>query len=745
VLFHNILADLTIFRLKHQSASATQNRITSLSFCLDPSVGAGEGGGTKDLVGGSGRIMVASDSEGDVTIWDLSKRRVTGVLRNAHFGAISKAEFMPGQNLMITAGVDNSIKEWVFDSPHSPLPRLLKMRGGHSQPPTTLTFWKPEESHFLLSSSLDQSLWGVSLRNDAQNFELSQGAGTNAMANSREDILAKKAGPITALAAAPETGMQRDWENVVTAHRGERAARTWTFKNKRIGRWTFETADKSEVKSVAISACGNFALIGSSLGGIEMFNLQSGKKRREFPQPRQVGKKLFKMPGGHTKAVTSILTDETNKVVISTGLDGKVKFWNFGKGTFTAELDWSSTCGITTAKLYNPSDLLACACDDLGIRIVDTVTRKIVRELWGSNGRITDLTFSNDGRWIIAASLDSILRIWDLPTGHLVERIQTPSIITALAFSGTGEFLATAHVGDVGVNLWTNKTLFSRTPTKAIPDEETVVLSNPTTSGEGGTGIIDVATDAVDIEEVDEDDMAVYRGVEQINKDLQTLSLLPQNRWQTLVHLDLIKERNKPKEAPKAPEKAPFFLPSLSGAANPNASNLLPSPAEASGPSTAGTHSALLAQSSAMSQSKFTQLIHTDAHKFIDHLLTLAPSATSVEIRSLDPNNGETALFVRAVTKRMKERKDWEVCQAWIRMFLKAWGEDVATGVEEGDEEWKGFDEEEDEDGDGDKGDWREEARLALREWKEVQEMESERLDGLGGWASGVGAFLRGF
>jgi U3 small nucleolar RNA-associated protein 21 len=42
-----------------------------------------------------------------------------------------------------------------------------------------------------------------------------------------------------------------------------------------------------------------------------------------------------------------------------------------------------------------------------------------------------------------------------------------------------------------------------------------------------------------------------------------TLSLVPKSRWQTLLHLDLIKQRNKPTEAPKVPEKAPFFLGSL--------------------------------------------------------------------------------------------------------------------------------------------------------------------------------------
>src|SRR5262249_16636299 len=61
-----------------------------------------------------------------------------------------------------------------------------------------------------------------------------------------------------------------------------------------------------------------------------------------------------------------------------------------------------------------------------------------------------------------------------------------------------------------------------------------------------------------------EDEAAADKNVEQISSDMMTLSLLPKAKWQTLLHLDLIKERNKPAEPPKAPEKVPFFLPSPS-------------------------------------------------------------------------------------------------------------------------------------------------------------------------------------
>src|SRR3954466_7790782 len=124
---------------------------------------------------------------------------------------------------------------------------------------------------------------------------------------------------------------------------------------------------------------------------------------------------------------------------------------------------------------------------------------------------------------------------------------------TALAFSGTGEFLATTCEDQLGVNIWNNKTLFTHVPTRHISEKEIAQISGPTVSGEGGHGLIDGAFE----DEVDNDDEAAPTlSLDQLSADMMTLSLVPRSRWQTLLHLDLIKQRNKPTEAPKLPEKA---------------------------------------------------------------------------------------------------------------------------------------------------------------------------------------------
>ena len=401
---HNILIDKGLFTLG--SKLSTAKRVASLSFCTDSSVGAGTSPeGKKTTTSGPGRILACGDTDGDITLWDLDKRRIVGVLRAAHnstSGGILKCEFLTGQKVMITTGGDNSIKEWIFDSPHSLIPRLLRQRSGHSAPPTTLTFYDPQQSHFLLSASQDRTLWSVSLRNDAQSFEISQGkAGVSRKvkkANLKEQLRETKAPPIIAISISDSDGAKRDWENIITAHRGETAARTWHYEMKRLGRWVLPTSDRGEVKSVAISACGNFAFVGSSRGTVDMWNLQSGLNRGSYPRkisgPKSKTKTLLIDPQfGHTGSVTGIVTDATNRWVATTSLDGKIKFWEFLSGKLLHEIDWSSSTAITIARLYRDSDLLAVSCDDLCIRVVDTGTKKVVRELWGCRGRISDYVF----------------------------------------------------------------------------------------------------------------------------------------------------------------------------------------------------------------------------------------------------------------------------------------------------------------------------------------------------------------
>ncbi|KAI0852989.1 WD domain-containing protein [Daldinia vernicosa] len=633
---------------------------------------------------------------------------------------------------------------------------------------------------WLLSGGRDRSLWGWSLRRDGQSTELSQG---NIRKKAKKygilDSSTLSRGPTTTLddLKAPEItciacSLNRDggmgalpgkqvlwqksqtqkkpidaeisgmtgWESVVTAHKNDPFVRTWFWGRKRAGRWAFQTGDGANVSSVAMSPCGTFAVVGSIGGSIDMFNLQSGLHRQRFPskltpaQARQVKMQQLRQAdtvvqlqarsatgfapgvGKHTKAVTGIVVDSMNKYVISCSLDGKVKFWEFLTGNLLEEINWAPMTGIIGCRYHAANDLIAFSCDDNSIRVVDIETKQTIREFWGCQGKINDFIFSNDGRWIVAASQDAIIRVWDLPTGHLIDAIRLEKPCTALAFSATGEYLAAATEGELGVDIWNNKALFTHVPTRQISEDSIKQISGPTASGEGGQGLLEAAFEEAASQE---DDEITAPGVDQLSADMMTLSLVPRSRWQTLLHLDLIKQRNKPTEAPKAPEKAPFFLPS---ATNNGASNL-----DAAQPNTdqAQSQSRITRFDRNRAEQIFTNKLQAGATsgnftEFIEHLKSLPPATADLELRSLttgdDDESNELLHFIHAMTSRLVARRDYELTQAWMAVFLRLHFDLILAS---------------------------DTLMSALSEWKKHQAEECNRLDSLVSYCGGVVNFLR--
>lgn len=785
IVIHDIRIDKAVLSLNTKASRPTT--ISSISFRTD-GLGAGDDGSR------AGIMATAGIGEGDVTLWDLNDGgRITGVLRGAHnppssaHGSdsvgINRVEFLPGQDVMLTSGLDNALKSWIFDANSlSPTPRILHSRCGHAAPVISLSF-VPSNSDgadtggkWLMSAGRDQSLWGWSLRRDGQSTELSQGnvrkkakrlgllgkSLENEKSTTLEDL---KAPEITTMACSlnrdggmgassgggavwtnttskkgPADASESNatgWESVVTGHRGDKYARTWFWGRKKAGRWAFETGDGTEVTSVAVTSCGTFALVGSAGGSISSFNLQSGIQRQKFPtsltpgQARKLkmshaagndasgtgldGTRKYAMgEGRHKRAVTGLMVDGLNKILISCGLDGKIKFWDFQSGLLQNEIDWCPMTSIITSQYHRSSDLVALSCDDLSIRVVDTETKKLVRELWGCLGQISDFCFSNDGRWIIAASMDSIIRVWDLPTGHLINAFQVESPCTALAFSDTGEFLATAHADSVGINIWNNRTLFTHIPTRLLKEDEISPAIKATPSGENGQSIIDAAFDGDADEEVQE--LAAYNDLasnDQLSLDMLTLSLVPKSRWQTLLHLDTIRQRNKPKEPPQAPEKAPFFLPSLDSA------KAHEPPKAEQNQNTLAERSRITRMDRAATASQFTSALQATRQSsnyapFIEHLKTLSPSTADIEIRSLNPK--ELVPFVSALTYQLRSKRDYELVQAWMAVFLRIHGDAVPRNAG---------------------------LRQALVEWREWQGREGKRLGDLVGFCGGVLGFVR--
>lgn len=687
------------------SSSESSSKVVSLSFRTD---------GTPHIVAGL--------NTGDLYFYDLEKKSRVHILRNAHkeaYGGVANAKFLNGQPIVLTNGGDNQLKEFVFDpsisasnsSIVSP-PRHLRSRGGHSASPVTITFPQEEKSHFMLSASKDRSFWMFSLRKDAQAQEFSQrkpkskdgkrqGGAVPSMREKFPEIISMATSDIR----------EKEWEDIITAHKDETFARTWDSRNKRVGRHELPTVDDGVVKSVGISQCGNFGLVGSSKGGIGVYNLQSGILRKKYMLHRNT-------------SVTGIAIDGMNRKMVSCGLDGIVGFYDFSQLKYLGKIQLESA--ITQMIYHKTSDLIACALDDLSIVVIDTVTQQIVRIFYGHSNRITSLDFSPDGRWIVSVALDSTLRTWDIPTGGCIDGVILPNVATCVKFSPIGDFLATTHVTGNGISLWTNRGQFRHISTRHVEEEEFANIFLPNASGDGGSNIIDGALD----NEAEEDvDMQTHTSASQIDNSLITLALQPREKASMLVNMESIKQRNKPKEPAKKPEKAPFFL-SLRGEAVGDRALVaeLGEQQNNSMDTEEQTDSKLLRYNpndTAFFESKFTKLLKSGAEndkfdEFLQYLVAETPSNIDLEVKSLNtlPPYDEVVAFVRALSFGLKTNENYDLYQAIFNIFIRNHGDLVRSAHDS------------------------EELKLALSEWHFLNSERATKIDGIFKYCSGIVNFL---
>lgn len=683
----------------------TGSRVTALSFRTD-----------------GFHHLVAALANGDLFFYDLAKRCRAHVYRGCHSdacGGVANAAFLNGQPIVVTNGGDNQLRELVFDPPLSTSnsavigpPRHLRSRGGHAAPPVHIAFPNEDKAHYIYLASKDQSVWSFSLRKDAQAQELSQrlpNAGLKARSAGVVALMREKFPETTAFSMS--VAREGEWENVVTTHKGETFARTWDSKNKRVGRFQLATVDGGIAKSACVSHCGNFALVGSLEGGIGVYNLQSGRLRRKYMLHKR-------------HAVTGLAIDGMNRKMVSCGLDGIIGFYTFSDLKYLGKLELGEP--ITEMVYHKGSDLIACALDDLSIVVVDVVTQKVVRVLYGHTNRITGLDFLPDGRWIVSCGLDGTLRTWDLPTGGCIDGIRLPSVATSVKFLPIGDFLATTHVSGNGISLWTNRAQFHPISTRHIEDSEFSTALLPSVSGNGGSLMIDGALDKPELDELEHSQ--IYRSMDQINRDLITLSVGPRTRYETILHVDTIKQRNKPKEAPKKPEQAPFFL-ALSGEAVGDQAIVAETGVlqlkNATESSEADSRLLKLKGDHHNFESEFTRLLRTgrelgDFKQFLVFVAAASPATLDLEIRSLNSFAPltEMASFVSALTVGLLDNANFDTFQAVFGLFLKHHGDVVYANPEDA------------------------ELALALEKWGAANSKQEHRLDELVKFCSGVVDFV---
>ncbi|XP_061704761.1 WD repeat-containing protein 36 isoform X1 [Cydia pomonella] len=651
IILHNLRLDQTVMHFVHDWGD-----VSTLSFRMD-----------------GVPVMVTGSAFGHIVMWDLEERRVISTVTSAHSKMVAGMQCLMSEPLMVTNSADNSLKLWIFDMPDGGA-RLLRVRAGHSHPPNLVWHCEPTGEN-LLAASNDRTLHIMNTVTETFNKNMGKATYNRKATRNKKRLQmdTKILPPIVKLSSC----MQRDkqWDSIATIHKGKSVITTWSYNKIRMGEYKLALPDRPRgvvATCLTVTQCGNFVIIGYDNGQVHKFNMQSGIHRGHYGEV--LDKKI-----AHDGALRGVETDLCNQRVITAGADEKLKFWYF-KSTKTPYhvMQLEESVGFT--KCHRESALLALANEDFTITLLDIDTMNIVRRFDGHRAKINDIGFdsqsSSQSRWLFSASMDCTLCTWDIPSGHLVDIFSLEKPVTCLSMSPTGDYLATTHVGQLGVCLWANRLLYEKVYLKPIDktNMEVPQIKLPSTVPEKPS-IEDIGT-------IDIGDEAEYMSPSQISSELITLSNQPTSKWLNLLHLDVVKKRNKPKTPLTVPKSAPFFLPTV-------ASLDLQFDLESEKDNNKETK--LLIPESLSTLSVFAKKLvecksEENFEKCIVKLKSLSPAAIDSEVSCMSPDAGGTVevlkQFLVMLNVMLRSNRDFELAQSYLSLFLKSHTKTIAENEE---------------------------------------------------------------
>lgn len=377
----------------------------------------------------NGRMIVSVNSDAAARIWDAATGKLVTELKG-HKGAVYDARFSPDGKRVVTASADKTAKVW--DAVQGDLILTL---APHSSVRTAV--FSPDGKYLVGGVGIG-TIW------DAASGEI--------VATLEKDSELEKLDEdpfFTDYVFSPDSTLLAGFAHVGSATYPSFPTVWFASTGTKLATFSTET---NEVAALAFSPDSKFIVTAHYDGSLRLWNAALGT-RIAFVQ-------------AHSAASSTAAFSPDGRFQVTAGADNIARLWytSFSTlGSTGVQISKTSnafqvvrdlhghTDNINTARFSPDGHFVVTASDDGTVRLWEVNTQT---ELTGHTNVIQSIGFSADGKLLLTASTDNTARVWNVETGKVLSELRghTAAVVRA-AFSPDGQKVTT--VSDDGTaQLW---------------------------------------------------------------------------------------------------------------------------------------------------------------------------------------------------------------------------------------------------------------------------------------------------
>jgi WD40 repeat protein len=358
------------------------------------------------------KLIASAGRDGVIRLWDIDSEMPKSDFKASN-DRVNSVAFSPNGKFIACGSDDNKIHLWEVNAA-----REIKTLKGHTERILSVLF--SNDGKYIVSGSYDKTVrvWDIKTEKEIQLFD-------------------KHTDGVNTVAFSPDG-------RYIVSGGNDNTIRVWETDS---GNEKIKLEGHTDyVSSLAFSPDSRYFVSGNFDNTVRLWDMWTGKQI-----------KISDKDEGHRDHVNAVTFTSRGDKIVSASSDKTIIIWD-KKLAKQRKLKGHKKLGIKSIAISPNDSRMASGTFKRGpIRMWDMKKYKNRGVLRGHGGQVNSIAFSLDGQYLVSASSDQTIFLWETETGKFRRIVKHTNDVNSAAFGPDGKYIVSGS-SDQTIRLWETKT-----------------------------------------------------------------------------------------------------------------------------------------------------------------------------------------------------------------------------------------------------------------------------------------------